>query len=281
MIFILVDLEIGSELFFDPSLLTSNKSDTPSKEQVSLMINRRNSLGGSLPNISLWQDTPGPDVNDTDSYIVKHSYSTDKAGELSISKGDILRVLRKSENREWAEVNLKGEIGWVPASCIVKQESLENYSWFHSNITRAEAEVCLSSGINGSFLVRESESKPGMFSLSLRLDAKCSHYLVHLDSTSKYHMNHTSRFESLAELIVHHSKDRDGLPTALRYPAPNPQKPIIDSVSHEVDEWELNRSEIETGQKLGEGRFTEHYKAIIKQRNTTATVKTFKVSYCT
>ena len=220
------------------------------------------------------------DQADSDIYIAKHDYSTDQPGQLCIRKGEKLKISRKSENGDWCEgTNIHGEIGWVPASYIAKVNSLEKHSWFHGNITRAEAELSLSSGINGSFLVRESESKPGQYSISLRYDGRVFHYRIHTDpQTSQYFVTPESKFENLPELVVHHSKNPDGLTTVLHYPAPNPRKPPIYSLSHEVDEWEVNRSDIDMGQKLGGGQYGEVYKAVIKKRGISVAVKTFRVS---
>ena len=185
---------------------------------------------------------------------------------------------RKSENGDWCEAtSAQGEIGWVPTSYIAKVDSLEKHSWFHGNITRAEAELCLSSGINGSFLLRESESKPGQFSISLRYDGRVFHYRIHFDAQNKCYVTPESKFDTLAKLVVHHSKNPDGLTTTLHYPAPNPRKPPIYSISHDVDQWELNRSDIEMGQKLGGGQYGEVYKAVLKKQNLYVAVKTFKV----
>ena len=217
---------------------------------------------------------------DPDLYIVKHDYSTDQAGQLSIKKGDRLKISRTSENGDWCEgTNCLGEIGWVPASYITKLDSLEKHSWFHGNITRAEAELSLGSGINGSFLVRESESKPGQYSISLRYDGRVFHYRIHQDSSSKFFVTPESKFDTLPLLVVHHSKNPDGLTTTLHYPAPNPRKPPIYSLFHEVDEWELDRSDIDMGQKLGGGQYGEVYKALLKKRNLNVpvAVKTFRV----
>ena len=156
--------------------------------------------------------------------------------------------------------------------------SLEKHSWFHGNITLAEAELSLSSGINGSFLVRESESKPGQYAISLRYDGRVFHYRIHMDPpTSQYFVTPESKFENLPELVVHHSKNPDGLITVLHYPTTNPRKPPIYSLSHEVDEWEVNRSDIDMGQKLGGGQYGEVYKAVIKKRGISVAVKTFRV----
>ncbi len=217
--------------------------------------------------------------DDPDLFVVKHDYFTDQAGQLNIKKGEKIRVSRRSENGDWCEAtNERGDIGWVPTSYIAKTDSLEKHSWYHGNITRAEAELSLSSGINGSFLVRESESKPGQYSISLRYDGRVFHYRIHNEaSTGRYYVTPESKFQTLSELVLHHSKSPDGLTTTLHYPAPNPRKPPIYTPSHEMDEWELSRSQIEMGQKLGGGQYGEVYKAVIKERNTPVAVKTFKV----
>lgn len=240
-----------------------------------------NKGSGGLAQINHWNSTDNllGTGSDPDLYIAKHDFQTDFPGQLSIKKGDKLKVSRFSDNQDWCEgTNVLGEIGWVPASYIAKVDSLEKHSWFHGNITRAEAELSLGSGINGSFLLRESESKPGQFSISLRYDGRVYHYRIHIDSHSKYYVTPDSKFENLADLVIHHSKNPDGLTTVLHYPAPNPRKPPIYSISHEVDKWELDRADIEMGQKLGSGQYGEVYKAAVKKRNTPVAVKTFRVS---
>ena len=217
--------------------------------------------------------------DDPNLFIAKHDYAATAPGQLSIKKGDKLRISRKSENSDWCEgTNVLGEIGWLPATYIAKLDSLEKHSWFHGNVTRAEAELSLSSGINGSFLVRESESKPGQYSISLRYDGRVFHYRIHNEQgTDKYFVTQDSKFSTLAELVVHHSKSSDGLTTTLHYPAPNPKQPTVYGISQDDDQWELNRSDIEMGQKLGGGQYGEVYKALIKKWNRPVAVKTFRV----
>ena len=232
----------------------------------------QNNRWTSFDKLSAQSDPP-----DTDIYVVKHDYITNRPGQLSIKKGERLKISRKSENGDWCEgTGVQGDIGWVPASYIAKVNSLEKHSWFHGNITRAEAELSLSSGINGSFLIRESESKPGQFSISLKYDGRVIHYRIHRDpQTLHYFVIPESKFENLPELVVHHSKNPGGMISVLHYPSP---KPPIYSMPHEVDEWEVNRADIDMGAKLGGGRYREVYKAVIKKRNITVAVQTFIVS---
>lgn len=81
----------------------------------------------------------------------------------------------------------------------------------------------------------------------------------------------------LPELVKHHSKNPDGLTTILHYPAPNPKKPPVYSMSYDVDEWEFDRANLDMGNKLGGGQYGEVYKAVMKGRDITVAVKTFRV----
>ena len=49
-----------------------------------------------------------------------------------------------------------------------QQEDLNRYLWFHAGINREEAKILLDSGVDGSFLIRNSETQAGHFSISLR-----------------------------------------------------------------------------------------------------------------
>ena len=219
--------------------------------------------------------------SDPEMYIAKHDYITDQAGQLSIHKGEKLKISRTSDNGDWVEgTNKQGKIGWLPASYVAKFDSLQKHSWFFGNITRAEAELVLSSGINGSFLIRESESKPGQYSISLRYDGRVFHYRIHADNSNQYHVTPESKFDTLVDLVKHHSKNPDGLTTTLHYPAPNPKKPTVFGVSYDSDEWEFDRSNLEMGQKLGGGQYGEVYQAVIKGKGISVAVKTFRVSPC-
>ena len=168
-------------------------------------------------------------------------------------------------------------------SSISIVSNLEMRPWFHGNTTRVEAELTLSSEVNGSFLVRNSESKPGKYVTSIRHEGSTRHYIINMDPlTSQYNFGTPElSFQSLPELIAHHSKISDGLITTLRYPAFHPRKTPLYSnniYSREVDEWEVNRSDIKTGPTIHKkGGLSEIYKAAFK--NISVFVKITRVSY--
>lgn len=101
-----------------------------------------------------------------------YDYKVNLDKHLNLTRGDQLVVFAYNNTREWCEVRelSRGAVGWVPASYIAPFNALENYSWYHGKIERLTAEYLLSSGINGSFLVRESETCPNQLSISLRCE---------------------------------------------------------------------------------------------------------------
>lgn len=99
--------------------------------------------------------------------------------------GEKLRVLGYNHNGEWCEAQTNHGQGWVPSNYITPVNSLEKHSWYHGPVSRNAAEYLLSSGINGSFLVRESESSPGQRSISLRYEGRVYHYRINTASDGK------------------------------------------------------------------------------------------------
>lgn len=165
-----------------------------------------------------------------------------------------MKILSYNKSGEWCEAHsATGRVGWVPSNYVTAVNSLEKHSWYHGPISRNAAEYLLSSGINGSFLVRESESSPGQRSISLRYEGRVYHYRISEDSEGRVYVTSESRFRTLAELVHHHSAHADGLITQLLYPAPKRHKPQVFALSPEPDEWEIERTDIAMKQKLGGG----------------------------
>lgn len=79
--------------------------------------------------------------------------------------------------------------------------------WFHGNLSGKEAEkLILERGKNGSFLVRESQSKPGDFVLSVRTDDKVTHVMIRWQD-NKYDVGGGEKFSTLCELIEHYKRN--------------------------------------------------------------------------
>lgn len=80
--------------------------------------------------------------------------------------------------------------------------------WFHGHLAGKEAEKLLSKGKVGSFLVRESQSKPGDYVLNVKTnDDRVTHVMIRCRD-GKYDIGEKGdRFDTLTELIEHYKKN--------------------------------------------------------------------------
>ncbi|XP_052121364.1 tyrosine-protein kinase Abl isoform X3 [Frankliniella occidentalis] len=246
--------------------------------------------------------------SDPQLFVALYDFQAGGENQLSLKKGEQVRILSYNKNGDWCEAHSAGQVGWVPSNYVTPVNSLEKHSWYHGPISRNAAEYLLSSGINGSFLVRESESSPGQRSISLRYEGRVYHYRINEDTEGKVYVTTESKFNTLAELVHHHSMHSDGLITQLLYPAPKHNKPTVFALSpggksshcpqqhHNTtpssfsaitafllafastkpDEWEINRTDIVMRHKLGGGQYGDVYEAVWKRHNMTVAVKTLK-----
>lgn len=133
--------------------------------------------------------------------IARFDFRANQEDEISFRTNEVLKILQLDEDRNWYRAELNGQIGYVPKNRI----DLKPSHWYRGRLTRRDAEnVLLQQGSHdGAFLVRDSESTPGDFSLSVRFDNTVEHYRVLRDSTGKYFL-WVVKFNSLNELIEYH-----------------------------------------------------------------------------
>ncbi|KAG9336897.1 hypothetical protein JZ751_003246, partial [Albula glossodonta] len=110
----------------------------------------------------------------------------------------------------------------------------------------------------GSFLIRESETTKGSYSLTVRdLDNNAGdtvkHYKIRNLDNGGFYITPRISFNSLSELVKHYSREADGLCTVLNKPCQTraPQKPWWQ------DEWEIPRESLKLERRLGAGQFGE------------------------
>ncbi|CAG2109981.1 unnamed protein product, partial [Medioppia subpectinata] len=127
-------------------------------------------------------------------------------------------------------------------------------TWFHGKVKRAEAELllnrylCGDNSSDGTFLVRNSESNSGEFSLSFIYQNHIHHSIIyHTNDTQNktYNLNKYKTFPSLYELIAYYQKhplrSQKFQELYLKTPVPQPN-------SHEDKEWfykNMTRSQAE------------------------------------
>ncbi|XP_030382645.1 tyrosine-protein phosphatase corkscrew isoform X2 [Scaptodrosophila lebanonensis] len=107
------------------------------------------------------------------------------------------------ENGELKEKN--GQAIELKQPLICAEPTTER--WFHGNLSGKDAEkLILERGKTGSFLVRESQSKPGDFVLSVRTDDKVTHVMIRWQD-KKYDVGGGESFATLSELIDHYKRN--------------------------------------------------------------------------
>nr|1A1A_A Chain A, C-SRC TYROSINE KINASE [Homo sapiens]1A1A_B Chain B, C-SRC TYROSINE KINASE [Homo sapiens] len=97
-------------------------------------------------------------------------------------------------------------------------DSIQAEEWYFGKITRRESERLLLNAENprGTFLVRESETTKGAYSLSVSdfdnakgLNVK--HYKIRKLDSGGFYITSRTQFNSLQQLVAYYSKHADGL----------------------------------------------------------------------
>ncbi|KAL4623927.1 tyrosine-protein kinase Blk-like [Arapaima gigas] len=233
---------------------------------------------GSVDNIL------GPPNPDKDIAIAHFDFKSLNDHDLSFQKGDKLKILH--ENGDWllAKSLVTGEEGYVPSNYVAKLDTLDVERWFFKNMSRREAERLLLGQGNkvGSFLIRESETTKGAFSLSIKdtvpgQGSVVKHYKIRSLDNGGFYIAPKVTFLSLQELVKYYSSKQTymspsgGLCQQLTMPCKSitPQRPWG------KDDWEIPRETLKMVKKLGAGQFGEVWMGYYKNTQKVA-IKTLK-----
>eukprot|EP00056_Hartaetosiga_gracilis_P001564 m.45799 g.45799 ORF g.45799 m.45799 type:complete len:633 (+) comp10695_c0_seq1:134-2032(+) len=201
-------------------------------------------------------------------------------GELFMRKGDLVYTLKDEGAWTLVENAITGERGYVPSQFVVKANSLESEPWFFGAITRAKADKLLLNPMrkHGSFLIRESESKPGTYSLSMKDGDDVRHFRIKSVEGTKFRIqgSPSQPHDDLKALVAFHKKSRCGLSTRLKKPCPREVPAKASDLGYAVrDEWEVPRDSVELKKLLGQGQYGEVYSGTWN-KVTPVAVKTLK-----
>ncbi|XP_029772052.1 tyrosine-protein kinase HCK isoform X2 [Suricata suricatta] len=222
---------------------------------------------------------PGPtEAPDDITVVALYDYKAIHHEDLSFQKGDKMVVLE--ESGEWwkARSLASGKEGYIPSNYVARVNSLEIEEWFFKGISRKDAERQLLAPGNmlGSFMIRDSETTKGSYSLSVRdYDRQhgdaVKHYKIRTLDSGGFYISPRSTFSTLQELVAHYKKGSDGLCQKLTVPcvSTKPQKPW------EKDAWEIPRELLKLEKKLGAGQFGEVWMATYN-KHTKVAVKMMK-----
>lgn len=124
----------------------------------------------------------------------QYDFSATVEDELTFRKGDIIKILDSKDG--WYNAELHGKEGYVPENYI----DVQMPRWFQSNASRGIAEQTLMTKGVGSFVIRNSQSSPGDFSISVKHEYDVQHFKVMKDGKGHYFL-WSDKFSSINELV--------------------------------------------------------------------------------
>eukprot|EP00731_Ephydatia_muelleri_P031841 Em0023g348a len=212
-------------------------------------------------------------------YVGKYDYDSRTDDDLSFKKGDLMYIISTDEGDWWfARSKDTGKEGYIPSNYVAEYKSLDAEEWFLGKIKRVEAEKILNQSFNqlGSFLIRDSETTPGDFSLSVKDHDRVRHYRIRRLEDGSLFVTRRSTFQNLHELVEHYKTQTDGLCCNLLYPCLQAEKPQTAGLSRQAnEEWEIDKKQIQLKKKLGAGQFGEVWEGLWNG-TTSVAVKTLK-----
>eukprot|EP00927_Polykrikos_kofoidii_P048992 TRINITY_DN43144_c0_g1_i1.p1 TRINITY_DN43144_c0_g1~~TRINITY_DN43144_c0_g1_i1.p1 ORF type:complete len:292 (-),score=49.89 TRINITY_DN43144_c0_g1_i1:145-1020(-) len=134
--------------------------------------------------------------------VALHDFVANSANddELPFRKGSTLKLLDISHDPNWAKAEQNGKEGFVPMNYV----QIKPKPWYYGKIKRVEAEaLLLAEPHDGAFLIRDSESTKGDFSLSVKFQNQVQHFKVLRDGAGKYFL-WVVKFNSLNQLVEYH-----------------------------------------------------------------------------
>ncbi|XP_075059047.1 tyrosine-protein kinase FRK [Mixophyes fleayi] len=224
---------------------------------------------------------PKKETNIRDVYVALYSYRAGTNEELSFYAGDQMHILDFTHESWWRARALtpreKPE-GYIPANYVALVSSIESKPWFFGDIKRTEAEKQLTLPGNqaGSFLVRESESQRGDYSLSVYDGVSVKHYRIRKLDNGGFYITPRVKLQNLEELVERYTKLDDGLCCRLRKPCIKTEVPLPPDLCYETaDHWEIDRNSLRFLKKLGQGQFGEVWEGLWNNTISVA-IKTLK-----
>ncbi|CAG9784156.1 unnamed protein product [Diatraea saccharalis] len=165
--------------------------------------------------------------NVLDIVVALYSFTSNNEQELSFEKGDRLEIVeRPPSDPEWYRArDSRGNVGLVPRNYLQEladyltqpySESggggapasgagLSGRAWYYGAITRTHCDALLNQhGHDGDFLIRDSETNVGDYSVSLKAPGRNKHFRVHVEG-SLYCIGQR-KFPTLEQLVAHYQR---------------------------------------------------------------------------
>ncbi|XP_015714203.1 tyrosine-protein kinase Fyn [Coturnix japonica] len=198
-------------------------------------------------------------------FVALYDYEARTEDDLSFHKGEKFQILNSSEGDWWEARSLTtGETGYIPSNYVAPVDSIQAEEWYFGKLGRKDAERQLLSFGNprGTFLIRESETTKGAYSLSIRdwdevRGDNVKHYKIRKLDNGGYYITTRAQFETLQQLVQHYSERAAGLCCRLVVPCHKGMPRLTDLSVKTKDVWEIPRESLQLIKRLGNGQFGE------------------------
>ncbi|XP_052328254.1 tyrosine-protein kinase Fgr isoform X1 [Oncorhynchus keta] len=216
-------------------------------------------------------------------FIALYDYDARTEDDLSFQKGEKFHIINNTEGDWWEARSLDtGKSGYVPSNYVAPVDSIQAEEWYFGKMGRKDAERQLLGLENprGTFLIRESETTKGAYSLSIRDwdDGKgdhVKHYKIRKLDNGGYYITTRTQFDTVHQLVEHYTERAAGLCCRLIGSCRRGMPKLADLSVKTKDVWEIPRESLQLIKKLGNGQFGEVWMGMWNG-TTKVAVKTLK-----
>nr|XP_020462501.1 proto-oncogene tyrosine-protein kinase Yrk-like [Monopterus albus] len=216
-------------------------------------------------------------------FIALYDYDARTEDDLTFQKGEKFQIINNTEGDWWEARSLDtGNSGYIPSNYVAPVDSIQAEEWYFGKMGRKDAERQLLGHSNqrGTFLIRESETTKGAYSLSIRDwdDTKgdhVKHYKIRKLDNGGYYITTRSQFDTVQQLVEHYTERAAGLCCRLIGSCKRGMPKLADLSVKTKDVWEIPRESLQLIKKLGNGQFGEVWMGMWNG-TTKVAVKTLK-----
>ncbi|XP_060692131.1 src-like-adapter 2 [Hemiscyllium ocellatum] len=201
-----------------------------------------------------------PDISKVMTVVALYNYPSTSDTEPVISVGERLNVVSE-EGDWWKVVSLAtGKECHIPCNYAAKVY----HRWLFEGISREKAEelLLLPSNRSGAFMIRESQTRKGSYSLSVRRSNNASwdsikHYRIHRLPNGWFYISPRLTVPSLHDMVDYYSECGEGLCCTLKEPC-HIQGPRVAQQHHPdpimVQNPQLNWNEVDSSVLISDNK---------------------------
>ncbi|XP_061520415.1 tyrosine-protein kinase Fgr isoform X2 [Phycodurus eques] len=255
----------------------------PDPTQAIPDFNKGFSGGAVFPNSNTQHWNAGVTSGGVTLFIALYGYDARTEDDLTFQKGEKFQIINNTEGDWWEARSLDtGNAGYIPSNYVAPVDSIQAEEWYFGKMGRKDAERQLLGHGNqrGTFLIRESETTKGAYSLSIRDwdDNKgdhVKHYKIRKLDNGGYYITTRSQFDTVQQLVTHYTERAAGLCCRLIGSCKRGMPKLADLSVKTKDMWEIPRESLQLIKKLGNGQFGEVWMGMWNG-TTKVAVKTLK-----